>query len=135
MESRRKHLTHLSPVTIKAKLFVHELWQRNVEWDELLPPELVTIWLNIAKAIQDITTTSLSRYPFSPQNINPSSIQLHVFADASTKAYGAVSYLSNGTEVSIVIAKSRVAPLKKLKLPQLELVTALTGTRLANFVQ
>ena len=57
---------------------------------------------------------------------NPSGTQLRIFADASMKAYGAVAYLCNGSETSMVMAKSRVAPLKKL-------MAALTGARLGNF--
>ena len=124
----------LSPVTIKAKLFLQELWQQRVEWDEPLSPELVTTWVNIAKEIDNVTTTVQPRCPL-PQNTNPSSTQLHIFADASMKAYGAVAYLCHGSETSMVMAKSRVVPLKKFTLPKLELMAALTGARLGNFVQ
>ena len=55
---------------------------------------------------------------------------LHSFADASLKAYGAVVFLTQGNEVSFIIAKSRVAPLKQLTLPRLELMAALVATRL-----
>jgi ribonuclease HI len=57
-----------------------------------------------------------------------------VFVDASPKAYGAVAYLTNGNQSSPIMAKSRVAPLKELTLPQLELMAAVVGTRLANFL-
>ncbi|XP_044167551.1 uncharacterized protein LOC122951619 [Acropora millepora] len=59
---------------------------------------------------------------------------LHVFADASSKAYGAISYITSDNQCSLVMAKSRVTPLKKLTLPQLELMAALPGARLASFV-
>ena len=60
--------------------------------------------------------------------------QLYVLADASTKAYGAVVYIQQGSETAFVIAKTRVAPLKQLTLPRLELMAALVATRLAKFV-
>ena len=60
----------------------------------------------------------------------------HVFADASQKAYGATAYLVCGNQSSLAMAKSRVAPTKKkLTLSELELMAALTATRLASYFQ
>ena len=56
------------------------------------------------------------------------------FVDASPKAYGAVAYLTNKNQSSFIMPKSRVAPLKKITLPQLELMAAVIGTRSANFL-
>ena len=59
---------------------------------------------------------------------------MHCFADVIQKAYGAVVFLVLQNEVTIVAAKSRVAPLKELTLPCLELMAALVATRLTRFV-
>ena len=53
---------------------------------------------------------------------------------ASTKAYGAVAFLCRKQETSFVMAKSRVAPLKALTLPKLELMAEVVATRLSNFI-
>ena len=55
--------------------------------------------------------------------------------DASTKAYGAVVYLSKANQTSPAMSKSRVAPIKSVTLSKLELMAAIMGTRLANFIQ
>lgn len=53
-------------------------------------------------------------------------IELHVFCDASKKAYGCAVYLRmvRGENVStaLVMSMSRVAPVKTVTLPQLELM-------------
>ena len=60
---------------------------------------------------------------------------LHVFADASEQAYGVFAYLrlqmKSNILVSLVMAKSRVAPLNYVTIPRLELCAALMATRLA----
>ena len=54
------------------------------------------------------------------------------FVDASSKAYGAAAYLSHGFTASLLMAKKRVAPLRPLTVPQLELMAAVIGVRLSN---
>ena len=125
----------ISPVTIKAKIFMQELWKQHLEWDEPLSTELSTAWAAISKEIGNATQITLPRSYFQHSHSNLNDSQLHVFADASTKAYGAVAYLCNKDQTSLVISKSRVAPLKQLTLPQLELMAALTAARLASFVK
>ena len=66
-------------------------------------------------------------------NSNP---QLHWFpVYSSMKTYGAVTYLKHGVhEISFVMAKTRVAPIKKSTLPQLELMAAQIGSKLFSFI-
>ncbi|GFV98533.1 uncharacterized protein TNCV_4848631 [Trichonephila clavipes] len=79
----------------------------------------------------------IPRYYF--QNFLPSNattIQLHCFSDASKKAYGTVAYLrieNDGNVISSFVAsKGRVAPLKTLSIPRLELMGALLSARLSD---
>ena len=61
-----------------------------------------------------------------PNEVKIVSIQLHGFRDASEAAYAGVVYLKavddNGhIHVSLVMAKTKVAPIKRLTIPRLEL--------------
>ena len=64
-----------------------------------------------------------------------STCHLYAFSDASTKAYGAVVYICQNQEVSLVMSKCRVAPIKTVTLPRLELMAAVVATRLVQFVK
>jgi len=55
---------------------------------------------------------------------------VHCFADGSQHAYGTIVFL---VQVLFVIAKARVAPLKSLTIPHLELMAALVETHLTQF--
>ncbi|XP_065889723.1 uncharacterized protein [Dysidea avara] len=128
-------LDFLSPVSVRAKLLMQQLWQINVGWDEPLEPSIREQWNNIADNLQKAAHGSISRRYFTvDDDCNTQAQEIHGFADASLKAYGAVIYIQQGNEVSFVMAKTRVAPLSKLTLPKLELMAALVATRLTKFV-
>ena len=66
-------------------------------------------------------------------------IQMHVFCDASELAFGAVAYLrftfkDGEYETSFLMSKSRLAPLKAVTLPRLELNAARCGARLSQLL-
>ena len=41
---------------MKAKIFIQELWQRILGWDEPLPTELEAKWDDIAQDIQELAS-------------------------------------------------------------------------------
>ena len=122
-------------VTVRTKILIQRLWQQHIDWDEPLNNAAEQEWLSIATDIQDAITTSIPRQYLAIDNPRRQAVQLHIFADSSPKAYGAVAFICVANLVSFVMAKSRVAPLKQLSLPKLELMAALIAARLSKFIR
>ena len=122
-----------SPVSVRAKLFMQKLWQLNVDWDEPLDATVREEWTTIMDDMQRLSELAIDRHYFM-KGFSRADVTLHMFADASTKAYGAVAFLTCGSEATFVFAKNRVAPLKNLTLPKLELMAAVIALRVAKFV-
>jgi hypothetical protein len=105
-----------------------------VEWDELLPDDLGTRWRNWVTFLPHLLDIHIPRWTGTTHKDH---LQIHVFCDASERAYGAVLYIRSthgtGTWVRVVCSKSRLAPLKKATLPRLELIAALVGARLLYY--
>ena len=134
----------LSPFTIRIKCLFQELWQKGLDWDEELPTDLCEKWRQWCAEIPTLTQLSIQRrYDATlPEGEPEPSVEykeVHVFCDASKIAYCAAAYLrivkSDGNDTSsLIAAKTRVAPLKPTTLPRLELLGAVIGARLGNYV-
>ncbi|XP_053372954.1 uncharacterized protein LOC123560639 [Mercenaria mercenaria] len=133
----------LSPVTIRAKILLQDIWQQKYDWYVPLPEALQQRWNELSNDFNTVSSYKFQRYYFSPNDISDTAddihnvdvhTTLHVFADASLRAYGAVAYLCRGNQSAFVMSKTRVAPLKELTLPKLELMAAVIAARLANHI-
>ncbi|XP_053390639.1 uncharacterized protein LOC128553495 [Mercenaria mercenaria] len=124
----------LSPVTVRAKLLLQDIWKEHFTWDTPLPITYQRRWLNIAADLNTSVKTQFYRHYFT--DVDDKSVPcLHVFVDASTQSYGATVYISKGVISTLVMAKNRVAPVKTLTLPKLELMAAVIEARLSQHLQ
>ncbi|XP_014835554.1 PREDICTED: uncharacterized protein LOC106913412, partial [Poecilia mexicana] len=125
----------LTPFTVRVKCLFQEMWEKGLSWDEPLPTDLEEKWEQWCVELPLLHLVSIPRWYHTEINKESHTVKLHVYCDASEKAYGAVAYLQGQnnleeTITSFVASKSRVAPLKKMTLPRLELMGALIGARL-----
>ena len=127
----------LALVIVKAKILLQRVWALKLDWDESLPSELHTEWDRYHIQLPLLNNI---RFPRKTVVKAANQIELHGFCDASEKAYGACIYLrsisSDGhIETQLLTARSKVAPLKSLTIPQLELSGALLLTSLMSVVK
>lgn len=124
----------LLPLVLPLRTFVQHLWQKNLEWDDPLPDELQVEWQKKIKAVSG-PTPSLPRRVASYND----TLDLILFVDASQQAYAAAAYMRRedcqGQHTNQLMAKGRLAPMKELSLPRLELMALLIGSRLAVFIK
>ncbi|XP_062557682.1 uncharacterized protein LOC134222533 [Armigeres subalbatus] len=111
-------LGFLGPTITVAKLLMQDLWRLGLDWDEILPEELLQNWRRFQEQLSYVNQIRKRRLVVPAGSAR---VELHGFSDASLRAYGAVLYIrtiaKDGTvTVGLVASKSRVAPLKSLTL-------------------
>ena len=106
----------ISPVTVKAKMFIQGLWKQGLDWDEKLSPELMEQWTKIAEDTKEAVSLKIHLKCIPGNQPNTT---LHIFTDASAKAYRACAYIVAGNQSSLIMAINRIAPLKTIKMPKL----------------
>ncbi|KAK9679199.1 Pao retrotransposon peptidase [Popillia japonica] len=121
----------LSPIVVRSKLLMQCLWQLQLDWDESIPANIHTLWLNFQQELDILHDIKVPRKILAS---NYEFLEIHGFSDASERAYGVCVYIRSVTKnhvtSSLLCSKSRVAPLKSTTLPRLELCGALLLARL-----
>ncbi|GBN08642.1 hypothetical protein AVEN_20920-1 [Araneus ventricosus] len=125
----------LGPVISKPKIFLQRLCLLQIDWSQKRLSDIGQKWSFIASPSY-VKNIKIPRFVLRP---NPKEIILHGFSDTSEKAYGAVIYLqsvcdSSDNNTFLLCSKSRVALIKSVTIPRLELAACLLLVQLTRKV-
>ena len=121
-----------APVHLVVKILLQSAWKEGTAWDEHLSPPLAEEVEKRSGEMMSLAEISILRW----LGLCPADkVTLHVFGDASEKAYGCCLYVvSSAAGSRLVCSKTMVAPLAAPTLPRLELEAACLAARRVKFV-
>nr|XP_039256379.1 uncharacterized protein LOC120333093 [Styela clava] len=130
----------VAPVILKARILMQQLCRNNYGWDDEISNSENLLWNRWLEDIPGLENIFMQRC-FAPSDFgNIVTRQIHHFADGSAVAYGTVSYLRLINEdgkihVAFLLGKARLAPIKTVSIPRLELTAAALAVKLDLFLR
>lgn len=128
-----------SPILISGKIFLQDLWKKHLRWDDELQGTDSLKWGSIQTELQQLSECQISRSIGIMTGDDRVQYRLLCFCDASGSAYAIVIYLhqtsSKSSKCDLIFSKSRLAPVKGMTIPRLELMAVLIGVRCLAFVK
>ena len=129
----------LSPVVLPAKQMLQELCRMKIGWDGDVPEEIRRKWSKWLTSIPELQHFTVQRC-WNPVRFENAEVQVHHFADASETGYGTATYLrlSNETgdvECNLIMSKARVALLKQVSIPRMELSAATLAVKVDTMLK
>jgi len=128
----------ITPITATMKVDLHNLVQRRMDWDDVLPDSLRNIWLSHFEMLQEIKSIRFRRAVIPPDAINLEMNTLD-FGDASEDLVCAAIYARfqrKGGDYScqLVFSRSRLVP-EEMTQPRAELYASLVNTHAGEVVR
>ena len=129
-----------APFLLKGKQILQKLCDQGLKWDEELSKETAVEWIKWKDKLSDLESVYIKRCFIPPTFRKIKDCSLHYFSDACEKGYGEVTYLraadgSGKVYCSLVMKKARVAPLKYINIPRMELVAAILSVKINVMVR
>lgn len=127
----------LTPCTVVVKMMFQSLWKLHLEWDDAIPDNILIKWNEIRTTMHQLTKVRINRWIGTTSVCE---IEVHGFCDASMDAYAAVVYArvhiaNQKPSIYNLCAKTKVAPIKVISLPRLELCGAALLVKLIENVK
>ena len=130
----------VAPVTLIPKLVLQNACRQNLQWDEKISDIDTEKWSQWLNSLPELSKVNIDRC-IRPDTLDSttSRVELHMFSDASEIAYGSAVYIKiydafGNSKCSLVIGKSRLAPIKAMSIPRLELSAAVVSVKLYQLV-
>ena len=129
----------VAPLILTGKQILQDLCRENADWDDPISDELRSRWERWRNELRLLEGLKIPRC-YKPEDFGDiKAVELHHFSDASQTGYGQCSYLrllneSNQAYCSLVMGKARVAPLKPVTIPRLELTAAVVSVRVSQWL-
>jgi len=125
-----------SPLSFICKLKIQYLWSLGIDWDATPPQHIINFWKTFKSELPELKNLKIPRH--IQGNLNEF-CEMHGFCDASEAGYCAVVYFrvqntENNFSCYFISAKSKVAPLKRISIPRLELCAAVLLANLMTFI-
>ena len=79
----------ISPVIIRAKILLQNLWLLRLDWDDEIPEELAASWLEFKAELSALTTLKIPRWLGTQKHTE---WELHCFCDASERTFATALY-------------------------------------------
>lgn len=125
----------LSPCVSKAKMLMQDIWRvsSKIDWDTPVPAHIAKKWERIYEQLCSPISIRVPRWiGLSKDAIN---IEIHGFCDASNAAYAAaiyikITYSDDNIATHLIASKTKLAPIKTVTIPRLELCGAVLLTNL-----
>ena len=129
----------VAPYTVRARLLLINIWKLSgQQWDDPLPNELCC---RFTEGHSDLPVLGQLKLPRCYFDFPVDEVELHMFGDSSLDVFCCVAFLRaqkntySKCQLAFVFGKARVAPMKMLSIPKLELQAALLASRLKDDIE
>ncbi|XP_074040758.1 uncharacterized protein [Leptinotarsa decemlineata] len=130
-------LGFLAPLMMNDGILIQNIWRSHIDWDQITE-ELFYTWLKWLTQLKHYTPVTINRCYF-PNSTLINKVDLHLFSNASDKAYAAVAFLgmveNDEVHISFLAAKFKVAPMIQQTIPKLESQGAVLACRMAKSIR